>query len=57
MFDDSIEHEAWNDSDETRIILMIDVWNPHVSEAERPLIRELLGGMREYYRDDLAALG
>ena len=57
LFDDSIEHEAWNDSDETRIILMIDVWNPHVSEAERPLIRELLGGMREYYRDDLAALG
>jgi len=57
LFDDSIEHEAWNDSDETRIILMIDVWNPNVSEAERPLITELLGGMREYYKEDLAGLG
>jgi len=57
LFDDSIEHEAWNDSDETRIILMIDVWNPYVSEAERPLISELLNGMREFYKEDLAALG
>jgi tetratricopeptide (TPR) repeat protein len=56
LFDDSIEHEAWNDSDETRIILMIDVWNPRVSEAERPLISELLNGMRDFYREDLAAL-
>ncbi|HWA31470.1 MAG TPA: aspartyl/asparaginyl beta-hydroxylase domain-containing protein [Rhizomicrobium sp.] len=57
LFDDSIEHEAWNDSDEIRIILMIDVWNPNLDEKEHDLIRELLMGMREYYREDLAALG
>ena len=57
FFDDSIEHEAWNDSDETRIILIIDVWNPLVTEAERPLIRELLSAMREYYREDPPMLG
>jgi aspartyl/asparaginyl beta-hydroxylase (cupin superfamily) len=52
LFDDSIEHEAWNDSDETRIILMIDIWNPYVTEGERPLIQELLGGIREFYGEN-----
>ena len=38
MFDDTIEHEAWNDSVETRVILIFDVWNPFLSEAERELV-------------------
>jgi aspartyl/asparaginyl beta-hydroxylase (cupin superfamily) len=38
-FDDTIEHEAWNDSDEPRAILILDVWNPLLSEAERALVR------------------
>lgn len=38
-FDDTIEHEAWNDSDELRAILILDTWNPHLSEAERALMR------------------
>ena len=37
-FDDTIEHEAWNDSDELRAILIVDTWNPHLSEAERALL-------------------
>ncbi|MDR5726067.1 MAG: aspartyl/asparaginyl beta-hydroxylase domain-containing protein, partial [Terriglobia bacterium] len=57
LFDDSIEHEAWNDSDEVRIILMIDIWNPNLKPAEHDLIRELLAGMRDYYQEDLSALG
>jgi len=38
-FDDTIEHEAWNDSDEERTILILDVWNPLLSEAERAAVR------------------
>ena len=38
-FDDTIEHEAWNDSDEPRAILILDVWNPLLSEAERAAVR------------------
>ncbi len=34
-FDDTIEHEAWNDSDQLRAILICDVWNPHLSESEQ----------------------
>lgn len=37
-FDDTIEHEAWNDSGELRAILIFDTWNPHLSEAERHLL-------------------
>ena len=54
IFDDTIEHEAWNDSDEVRVILMIDIWNPHLTLAERELVTGLLTGVREYYRTPIA---
>lgn len=38
-FDDTIEHEAWNDSDDLRIILILDAWNPYLTEAERAAVR------------------
>lgn len=34
VFDDSFEHEAWNDSDQSRIVLILDVWHPDLSDAE-----------------------
>ncbi len=42
VFDDTIEHEAWNDSDEVRIILICDVWSPRLSPAEREAIRAVI---------------
>lgn len=41
-FDDTIEHEAWNDSDEQRIVLILDGWNPHMSETEQALLTRFL---------------
>jgi hypothetical protein len=35
IFDDSIEHEAWNDSMEDRVVLIFDIWRPDLSEQER----------------------
>jgi aspartyl/asparaginyl beta-hydroxylase (cupin superfamily) len=35
IFDDTIEHEAWNDSGEDRIVLIFDVWRPELTERER----------------------
>jgi aspartyl/asparaginyl beta-hydroxylase (cupin superfamily) len=49
VFDDTIDHEAWNDSDEFRAILMIDIWNPFLSPAERELCAILHRGIRNYY--------
>lgn len=37
-FDDSIDHEAWNRSDQRRHILIIDTWNPHLSPKEQQAI-------------------
>jgi aspartyl/asparaginyl beta-hydroxylase (cupin superfamily) len=37
-FDDTIEHEAWNDSDQLRAVLIFDVWNPHITQPERDLV-------------------
>lgn len=37
-FDDTIEHEAWNPSNEDRAILILDCWNPHLDEQEREMI-------------------
>jgi aspartate beta-hydroxylase len=38
-FDDTIEHEAWNDSDALRAVFILDVWNPLLSDAERAAVR------------------
>ena len=34
MFDDSLEHEAWNHTTEPRIVLIIDFWHPDLTPAE-----------------------
>ena len=41
VFDDSIEHEAWTDSDELRVVLIFDVWNPALSAKDRELVNAL----------------
>ena len=41
VFDDTIEHEARNDSDQVRVILMFDVWNPLLSVSEREIVSAL----------------
>jgi len=38
LFDDTIEHEAWNRSAKTRVVLLFEVWRPELSEAERTLV-------------------
>jgi aspartate beta-hydroxylase len=48
VFDDTIEHEAWNDADETRVILIFDIWNPFLSEGEKTLITAMMKAQREY---------
>ena len=41
-FDDTIEHEAWNNSDDLRAVLILDAWNPHLSGAERDAIGQYI---------------
>lgn len=49
VFDDTIEHEAWNDSDVPRAILIFDIWNHFMSAAECDLVRAAVRGVADYY--------
>lgn len=42
MFDDTYQHEAWNRSNQTRLIVLMDCWNPHLSPEERLAITRLV---------------
>jgi hypothetical protein len=44
IFDDTIEHEAWNDSDEDRVVLIFDIWRPELSEQEKLEVGALFRG-------------
>jgi aspartate beta-hydroxylase len=35
IFHDSFVHEAWNQGDQTRAVLLMDAWNPYLSMHER----------------------
>jgi aspartyl/asparaginyl beta-hydroxylase (cupin superfamily) len=50
VFDDTIEHEATNDSDEVRVVLIFDLWNPQLTAPERELVCALLGGLDVFNR-------
>jgi aspartate beta-hydroxylase len=51
VFDDTIEHEAWNDSDEIRVILICDIWSPHLSLAERAAITRIIAAADSFRPD------
>jgi aspartyl/asparaginyl beta-hydroxylase (cupin superfamily) len=48
IFDDSIEHEAWNDSDETRVVLLFEIWRPELSEGERRALTVMYEAINAY---------
>lgn len=55
IFDDTYEHEAWNRSDRTRVVLIFDIWNPHLTEAERGAVELLVPAMGDFRKAAEAA--
>jgi len=49
VFDDTIEHEAWNDAESLRVILILDIWNPHLEPAERELVCAMLSAREQFF--------
>jgi tetratricopeptide (TPR) repeat protein len=43
VFDDTIEHEAWNDSDQLRVVLIIDLWPPALGPGDRQAVAAVIG--------------
>ncbi|HSD68146.1 MAG TPA: aspartyl/asparaginyl beta-hydroxylase domain-containing protein [Woeseiaceae bacterium] len=48
VFDDTLQHEAVNNSDDLRVVLIFDLWNPLLSEAERKLTSRLAAATRQF---------
>jgi aspartyl/asparaginyl beta-hydroxylase (cupin superfamily) len=42
VFDDTIEHEAWNDGEALRVVLIFDLWAPSLGEAERAALASVV---------------
>jgi aspartyl/asparaginyl beta-hydroxylase (cupin superfamily) len=48
-FDDSIDHEAWNDADALRVIMILDIWNPLLTEDEREAVTALMNARNAFF--------
>ena len=50
-FDDTFLHEAWNHSTQTRVVLLLDSWNPHMTAVEQLAIAELVAAIGDFSRE------
>lgn len=48
IFDDSIEHEAWNRGQATRIILLFEIWRPEIGTDERAALTAIFEAITAY---------
>jgi aspartate beta-hydroxylase len=48
VFDDTYLHEAWNRSDEIRVVMIFDIWNPHLTEAERAALTDMIASIGDF---------
>lgn len=53
IFDDSIEHEAWNEGQSVRVILLFEIWRPEISEEERAALTALFEAIDEFRGEPL----
>lgn len=51
IFDDSIEHEAWNRSEADRTILLFEIWRPELSPEERGALTAMYESIGRYGED------
>lgn len=47
-FDDTFLHEAWNHSEQTRVVLLLDSWNPHLTDVESSALAELVAAIGDF---------
>lgn len=52
LFDDTIRHEAWNRSDQLRVVLIFDVWHPLLTPLEREAVAHTIEGMMDFYGEN-----
>jgi aspartyl/asparaginyl beta-hydroxylase (cupin superfamily) len=48
VFDDTVEHEAWNESDLNRLVLIFDIWHPELEADEQSMVQALFETVDQY---------
>lgn len=48
IFDDTIEHEAWNDGSSHRVVLLFEIWRPEIDAEERAALTALFEAIDEF---------
>jgi aspartate beta-hydroxylase len=48
VFDDTYEHEAWNRSAKTRVVLIFDLWHPDLSSVEIAALSDLIANIGDF---------
>ena len=54
VFDDSFEHEAWNRTDEDRLLLLVSFFHPDLTDVECNIIRDIMPVMALAYEELIA---
>ncbi|WP_392481073.1 aspartyl/asparaginyl beta-hydroxylase domain-containing protein [Nostoc sp. C110] len=53
FFDDSFEHEAWNKSQEERVVLSLDLYHPELTKIEKTLLQFVLKNLNSSFEEDV----
>jgi aspartyl/asparaginyl beta-hydroxylase (cupin superfamily) len=48
IFDDTIEHEAWNRSGQIRTVLIFDIWHPGLNDDERAFVSRTIAALDRF---------
>jgi aspartyl/asparaginyl beta-hydroxylase (cupin superfamily) len=48
IFDDSFEHEAWNDSQSVRAVLLFEIWRPEITADEKVALTAMFEAVTGY---------
>ncbi len=48
VFDDTYEHEAWNRSNTVRVVMIFDLWNPHLTVVECEAVKRLVEAIGDF---------
>lgn len=48
VFDDSVEHEAWNRGQHTRVVLLFEIWRPELTNDERVALTDIFEAIDTY---------
>jgi aspartate beta-hydroxylase len=48
LFDDTYEHEAWNRSATTRVVLIFDLWHPDLSAVEIAALSDVIADIGDF---------